>query len=950
MEELGNKILELVKKDPAARVAVERLSPHGEVYVVGGAPRDVVLGKNPKDIDLMARIDGKVIEDVLSEVPRGSVVLTGKQFPVYRFKYADSEVEIALPRTESKSGEGNKDWDIVFGPEITVEQDLERRDFTVNAIAVNAVTGEVVDPFGGINDLTDGKIRTVSETSFRDDSSRVMRALTQMSKHGLVPDDMTKEQMRSFAEHLTNTTPELIQKELDKILDGGNPHLAIRLAYETGVLQHFLPEVFEAFGFDQMNKHHSLELGEHLLAVLEGALASDDPDVRLAALLHDIGKPGSQWIDDEGYAHYYKKQLDDGSFLGEMHEELGADMARERMRALKYPNERIENVDFLIRNHMFPAFTNARGARKFLQNAGSYERAMKLLDLRNADLGGKGRGLTQNEVNQSVQKMRDLVTQEYENQNAVSLKDLAINGRDVMDATGVQGPEIGRKLKALLDMVVEDPSLNNRETLLGLVKTAMAERTGDPELDAAIEEYLEQDKFDLWYDDETIEWKGLWTKEELAESDSKYRPKKLQDMRKPELAGGWCGVVSIDFMKFMQAKGFDASLYRAKSREDWAGAERETALEELYKDVPEENTGAHCVVLVVHNNQEYTIDWTSAQYVDEDNSKTRQFSEFPLIQRLNKRYDKWQNKWSKVSNKPELDNLSMIYMQVPELSLDTPKDVHLTLFTFEDATEEELAKIEEIVSEQELESVSAKVTHFELFGENKDTLVAIVDAHGLHTLYDEIGAKLNEAGIEYKNDYDFKPHITLEWGFEGELPETEEIEFELDTIAVAQGDCSNSNNVRMEKTSMLEYNIPYGPPKEASLPKRSFNIRRKMSYVDFVTKVFQNSGGTFDPQTLEPVDTPGYYTSYYGTEAKINADYFDESFITRYLQRHAPTFEAHPDSFLGIWVEKDEDGNELDVYLDMSRVFESEEEAIEFAKKNKQKAVYNSIEDSIINV
>ena len=135
MEQISKKIKILIENDPAAKMVTDSLTPFGEVFVVGGAPRDVVLGKKPKDIDLMAKVDPETIKTVLEGIPDSKLVLTGEQFPVYRFSYQGSEVEIALPRIEVKTGEGNKDWEIKSDPSISVEQDLERRDFTANSIA-----------------------------------------------------------------------------------------------------------------------------------------------------------------------------------------------------------------------------------------------------------------------------------------------------------------------------------------------------------------------------------------------------------------------------------------------------------------------------------------------------------------------------------------------------------------------------------------------------------------------------------------------------------------------------------------------------------------------------------------------------------------------------------------------------------------------------------------------
>jgi tRNA nucleotidyltransferase (CCA-adding enzyme) len=469
-EDLSTEILRLIEEDPAARVVADELLPYGDVYVVGGAPRDVVLGKQPKDIDMMARVDGDTIMQVLNAVPGGRCIETGNKFPVYRFKYRGSEIEIALPRTEEKvdpNAKGNEGWAVKSDPSIPVEEDLRRRDFTANAIAVHAGTGEVVDPFHGIDDIQNGQIRTVTETSFRDDESRVLRALTQMAKHGLVPDDTTKEQMREYAQYLDRASAEIRMMELEKIIKAGNPHLAIRLAYETGVLEYILPEVAATFGFDQLNPHHKLDLGSHLLEVLENVLDDPDPDLRLAALLHDIGKPASQWVDDQGVGHYYKTKGPEG-FLGDDHETVGAEMARERMKSLKFPNERIDAVTGIIQHHMFPAFTTLKGARKFMQNVGGYDNAMRLLKFREADQGGKGNGPGE----QDVELMRSLIEQVAAEGQAFTLKDLAIKGGDLIAAGVPAGPEIGRKLNALLEAVVEDPSLNDRNTLLQMAKTA----------------------------------------------------------------------------------------------------------------------------------------------------------------------------------------------------------------------------------------------------------------------------------------------------------------------------------------------------------------------------------------------------------------------------------------------------------------------------------------------
>lgn len=463
---LSKNILRLINDDPAAKMAVESLSPFGEVYVVGGAPRDIVLGKKPKDIDIMAKVNGDTIESVLKSIPKAKLSLTGKQFPVYRFNYAGSEVEIALPRIEVKTGEGNKDWQIKSDSSIPVEKDLERRDFTANAIAVNAKTGKIVDPFDGLKDIENGVLKTVHPNSFRDDSSRTMRALTALSKHGLQPDEETKEQMRLHAPHLKKTPMEIVGQELEKVLSGDYPAEAIRLGHETGVLDHFLPEVHSTFGFDQKNPYHKHDLGTHTMNVLKNVSGlTGDTDVRMAALLHDIGKPASMWEDENGVGHFYKGEQGQGA----NHDEVGAEMAEGILSKLRYPANRIGRIKHIINNHMFPSFNSPKGARKFLNNAGSLETAHDLINVREADHMGKG---NENATRMMTDKMRSLINDENTSQSVFSPKDLAVDGNDIIKTLGISsGPQVGEVIKKLMDLVVDHPSLNNRQELLNIVKT-----------------------------------------------------------------------------------------------------------------------------------------------------------------------------------------------------------------------------------------------------------------------------------------------------------------------------------------------------------------------------------------------------------------------------------------------------------------------------------------------
>ena len=471
-EDIGGYIASLVAADPTVNAAAKALEAGGgQVFAVGGAVRDALLGKQPKDIDLM--VSGKTpaeIQAILQELP-GQVITTGKDFGVLRYKNGGEDVEIALPRRERSTGEGHRDFDVQADPHMRPEEDLWRRDFTANAMAVNLHNGQLVDPYGGADDIKRGILRAHNSEALSEDPLRVVRGLVANSRHGLVPDDATKDRMGEAAPSIAALPQERVQAELDKLFGGTDPASAIRLAHETGALQHILPEVEECMGYDQNNPHHEFELGEHLTNVLKRASEKTlDPDVRLAALLHDIGKPGSQWTDPEtGKSHFYKKRLEDGSFIGQNHEELGAEMTNGLMNRLRYPSDRTQRVTNLVRHHMFPAFTSQKGARKFLQRVGDH--ANDLLDLRWADQGGKSEypSNSRTGLDLSTDTQRNLIDQVRNSQQPTNQAALAINGNDLINAGIRPGPQMGSILQNLTDMVVDNPSLNTKDQLLQLV-------------------------------------------------------------------------------------------------------------------------------------------------------------------------------------------------------------------------------------------------------------------------------------------------------------------------------------------------------------------------------------------------------------------------------------------------------------------------------------------------
>jgi tRNA nucleotidyltransferase (CCA-adding enzyme) len=452
-----------------------------DAYVVGGAVRDELLGKTPRELDfvvpgvghaeLRAALEphGKV-EDLLVADQRVGVRLLPRDKEARALQPAG--IEFTPPRVERSTGPGRHDFEIVADKEISLEQDMERRDFTINAIAKRLETGEILDPLGGREDLDRRALRTTSPTSFRDDPLRIVRGLRFVSQLGVDPDEDTLRQMREWAPQIEHVSGERIggglaadgMGELSKLLLGRHPAKALRLARDTGVLAHVLPELEPAIGFDQRSRYHDLPLDEHIFRVVQAAADADAPlAVRLAALLHDAGKPASSWLGPDGRMHFYAKPQ-----LGKRgHEEIGAELASEALSRLRYPARLRQRVRRIVREHMFdvPPAQDAVKARRFLRKHGD-ELAFDLVAHKRADLQGKREEPDEKHRFElkAVDRFRQRLERELDRPHR--LDQLAIDGSDLIDAGWQPGPALGDALEHLLTCVIGDPRMNTREWLL----------------------------------------------------------------------------------------------------------------------------------------------------------------------------------------------------------------------------------------------------------------------------------------------------------------------------------------------------------------------------------------------------------------------------------------------------------------------------------------------------
>ena len=428
-----------------------------DAYLVGGAVRDELLGLDSKDADFVVPgVDHEGLRAALR--PHGRVEdleVAGRQVGARLHprsaklrRLAPAGIEFAPPRAERSTGPGRHDFEIVADPALSIEDDMARRDFTVNAIARRLRTGELVDPFGGRQDLEDRVLRTVRPRSFAEDPLRLVRGLRLVSQLDLKADDSTVAQMREAADSIRLVSGERIggglnadgMGELSKLLLGSHPRKALVLARDTGVLAALLPEFAEAVGFEEDSKRQHLPQDEHIFAVVQAAAdAGASLPVRLAALFHDLGKP-----DQNGD-----------------HAARSAELASATLRRLRYPNRLRSYVTQLVRAHAFSLDeVDALFARRFLRQHGE-ELAFDLVAHKEGDL--KGKKVPPEEL-AAVARLRELLEQQRSSPHRIS--DLAVDGADLIDLGYREGPELGRALESLLDAVVEQPALNTRTELL----------------------------------------------------------------------------------------------------------------------------------------------------------------------------------------------------------------------------------------------------------------------------------------------------------------------------------------------------------------------------------------------------------------------------------------------------------------------------------------------------
>lgn len=432
-----------------AKSIIDKLTGAGyEAYIVGGCVRDCLLGLVPDDWDITTNALPKQVKELFRRT-----IDTGIEHGTVTVMIGDEGYEVTTYRTDGAYSDGRHPDKVTFVP--SLEEDLKRRDFTINAMAYNDSEG-LVDLFGGRDDIEKKVIRCVgcADERFSEDALRMMRAVRFAAKLGYGIDNEALASIKKLAPTLSRVSAERITTELTKLLVSDHPEM-IETLYETGLTKVFFPEFDKAFDTPQVHPHHCFNVGKHITESVR--LSENDRIVRFAMLLHDIGKPDTLTIDEKGITHFHG------------HPAVGAKMGEEIMRRWKLDNDTVYRVCRLIRHHDMSK--GKKCTPELVRKAVSVmeDDFQRLLEVMRADV------LAQSDFmrREKLENLNDY-GREYERimreGECCSLRTLAVSGRDLIELGIKPGPAMGEILGMLLERVLEDPSLNEKKKLLSIAE------------------------------------------------------------------------------------------------------------------------------------------------------------------------------------------------------------------------------------------------------------------------------------------------------------------------------------------------------------------------------------------------------------------------------------------------------------------------------------------------
>ena len=418
-----------------------------EAYAVGGCVRDSILGRDPDDWDITTSAKP---EEMKRLFPR--TVDTGIKHGTVTALLGGEGFEVTTYRIDGTYEDGRHPSEVTFTANL--KEDLLRRDFTINAMAYNERSG-LVDLYGGLADIDKQVIRCVGDAveRFEEDALRMLRAVRFSAQLGYRIDEATGEAIKALAPNLQKISAERIRVELVKLVTSPHPDY-LRTAYELGITAQVLPEFDLCMETPQRHKHHCYDVGEHILHSMLGV--EPDKVLRLGMLFHDIGKPQTLTVDPDGTTHNKRHPFE------------GEKITRKVMRRLKFDNDTTDKVTKLVLYHDYDIAPTEAGVRRAVNRIGEDIFPM-IFTVRRADIAAQSDYMREEKL-AKVAYIEKLYREVLARRDAVTLKDLAISGSDLIAMGMPSGRQIGETLSALLERVLDDPSLNTREILLKLYK------------------------------------------------------------------------------------------------------------------------------------------------------------------------------------------------------------------------------------------------------------------------------------------------------------------------------------------------------------------------------------------------------------------------------------------------------------------------------------------------
>lgn len=437
-----------IKLPGDVKFIIDKLRDAGyEAYAVGGCVRDSILGREPDDWDITTSAKPEQIKAIFHPT-----IDTGIEHGTVTVLRNHVGYEVTTYRIDGVYEDNRHPKEVTFTANL--KDDLLRRDFTINAMAYNDYEG-LIDEYGGIEDLRNGIIRCVGVAleRFSEDALRMMRAVRFSAQLGYTIEEETKEAIRELKDNLQYISAERINTELTKLIMSAHPDY-LRDAYELGITAVILPEFDVCMKQEQKHIHHCYSVGEHILHSMSASPA--DKIIRYTMLFHDMGKPNCLTTDPDGTMHFHGHSL------------VSATMAHEIMKRLRFDNDTLYSVEKLVKNHDRDIVTTGKAVRHAINEMGENLFPL-LLVVKEADTNAQSMYMREEKL-ETLATLWKLYDEIKEANECVTLKSLCLTGRDIIDLGMKPGPAIGDILNSLLMMVIDEPSLNNREELITKAK------------------------------------------------------------------------------------------------------------------------------------------------------------------------------------------------------------------------------------------------------------------------------------------------------------------------------------------------------------------------------------------------------------------------------------------------------------------------------------------------